>query len=114
MCCSGDGAVTGMALMRAAILTVEQIGVDGDGFATNVQERQFIGQKEKFSQVFLNHENNKPAPGCLSASIWKAFRFWRSCEIMFMDARAWSLHCPSFIHSFLRMHSVLQFLELGA
>ena len=47
MYCSGDGAVTGMALMGTAILTVEQIGVDGDGPMTDVQEEQLIGQREK-------------------------------------------------------------------
>lgn len=34
--CSGDGAVAGMTLMCAAILTVEQIGVDGDSSVTDI------------------------------------------------------------------------------
>ena len=42
--CSGDGAVTGMALMSTAILTIEQIGVDGECTMTDVQEEQFIGK----------------------------------------------------------------------
>ena len=50
---SGDGAVTGMTLMCAAILTVEQIGVDGDSSVTDVQKEKFIGQREKFLLVFL-------------------------------------------------------------
>ena len=45
--CSGDGAVAGMTLMCAAILTVEQIGVDCDGSVTDIQKEQFIGQREK-------------------------------------------------------------------
>jgi hypothetical protein len=39
----GNRAVAGMALMRAAVLTVEQVDVDRDGTVTNVQEKEFIG-----------------------------------------------------------------------
>ena len=33
--------------MGASIFTVEQVGVDGDGSVTEMQEEQFIGQREK-------------------------------------------------------------------
>ena len=39
----GNRAVAGMALMRAAVLAVEQVGIDCDGTVTNVQEEEFIG-----------------------------------------------------------------------
>ena len=49
----GNRAVAGMALMRAAVLAVEQVGVDRDGTVTDVQEEKFIGQREKILLVFL-------------------------------------------------------------
>ena len=53
-CC--NRAVAGMALMGAAVLAVEQVGVDRDGTVTNVQEEEFssLGREKKFLPVFLN------------------------------------------------------------
>ena len=56
--CSGDGAVAGMTLMCAAILAVEQIGVDRDGSVTDVHEKQFIGQREKVLAVAFEYRNH--------------------------------------------------------
>ena len=56
--CSGDGAVTGMALMSTAILTIKQIGVDGDGTMTDVQKEQFIGQREEILAGALEYRNH--------------------------------------------------------
>lgn len=50
----GNRAVAGMALMRAAVLTVEQVDVDRDGTVTNVQEKSLLGREKKFLPVFLN------------------------------------------------------------
>ncbi len=52
-----DGAVTGMALMRASVFAVKQIGVDRDGSVTDVHEKQFIGQREKVLAGILEHGN---------------------------------------------------------
>ena len=53
MYCRGNRAAAGMTLMCAAILTVEQIGVDRDSSVTDIHKKQFIGQREKFLLVFL-------------------------------------------------------------
>ena len=52
-----DGAVTGMALMRASVFTVEQIGIDCDRTMAGVQEEQLIGQREKVLAGILEHGN---------------------------------------------------------
>ena len=38
----------------------------------------------------------------LPASMWNTFLFMRGYEIVFADARVWSLPCSCFIHSFFR------------
>ena len=43
--------------MGASIFTVEQIGVDGDGSVTEIQEEQFIGQREKILPGIPAHWN---------------------------------------------------------
>ena len=43
--------------MGASIFTVEQVGVDGDGSVTEMQEEQFIGQREKILPGTLAHWN---------------------------------------------------------
>ena len=53
----GNGSVAGMALMGASIFTVEQIGVDGDGSVTEIQEEQFIGQREEILPGIPAHWN---------------------------------------------------------
>ena len=57
MYCSSNGSVAGMALMGASIFTVEQVGVDGDGSVTEIQEEQFIGQREEILPSTLAHWN---------------------------------------------------------
>lgn len=57
MYCRGNGSVAGMALMGASIFTVEQVGVDGDGSVTEMQEEQFIGQREKSLAGIREHWN---------------------------------------------------------
>ena len=52
-----DRAVAGMTLMGTTVFTVEQIGVDCDSAVTDVQEKQFIGQREKISVSTLKHRN---------------------------------------------------------
>ena len=54
----GNGAVAGMTLMGASIFTVEQIGVDGDGSVTEIQEEQLIGQREKILAGIPEHRNH--------------------------------------------------------
>lgn len=54
----GNCAVAGVALMRAAILTVEQVGVDGDGPVTDIQKEQFIGQREKILVGVFEYRNH--------------------------------------------------------
>ena len=44
MYCSSNGSVAGMTLVGASIFTVVQVGVDGDGSVTEMQEEQLIGQ----------------------------------------------------------------------
>ena len=44
-----DGVVAGMALVRAAILTAEQVSIDRDWSVTKIQEKEFIRQSEKIS-----------------------------------------------------------------
>ena len=56
--CSGDSAVAGMTLMCAAILTVEQICVDGDGSVAGVQKEQLIGQREKILAAVFEYGNH--------------------------------------------------------
>ncbi len=41
--CPGDGAVAGMALMGAAALTVEEVGVDQEGGGWQGQEEDLVG-----------------------------------------------------------------------
>lgn len=41
---SGDGFVTGMTLMAAAVFTAEQIGVDSDRAMPQIQIRDFVGE----------------------------------------------------------------------
>ena len=53
----GNGSVAGMTLMGASIFTVEQVGVDGDGSVTEIQEEQFIGQREKILPGIPAHWN---------------------------------------------------------
>ena len=43
--------------MGTSIFTVEQIGVDGDGSVTEMQEEQFVGQREKILPGILAHWN---------------------------------------------------------
>lgn len=43
--------------MGASIFTVEQVGVDGDGSVTEIQEEQFIGQREKSLAGIREHWN---------------------------------------------------------
>ena len=43
----GNGSVAWMALMCFAVFAVEQIGIDGDGSVTEIQEEQFVGQREE-------------------------------------------------------------------
>ena len=43
--------------MGASIFTVEQVGVDGDGSVTEIQEEQFVGQREKILPGILAHWN---------------------------------------------------------
>ena len=54
----GNGSVAGMTLVGASIFTVEQIGVDGDGSVTELQEEQLIGQREKILPRALAHWNH--------------------------------------------------------
>ena len=54
----GNRAVAGMALMRAAVLTVEQVDVDRDGTVTNVQEKEFIGSREKILAGVCEYRNH--------------------------------------------------------
>ena len=44
-----NGVVAGMALVRAAVLTAEQIGVDRDWSVTKIQLKDFLRQSEKVS-----------------------------------------------------------------
>ena len=44
--------------MGASIFTVEQVGVDGDGSVTEIQEEQFIGQREEILAGILEHWNH--------------------------------------------------------
>ena len=53
-----DRAVAGMTLMCPTIFAVEQVGVDRDGSVTDVQEKQFIGQREKVLAVAFEHRNH--------------------------------------------------------
>lgn len=43
--------------MGASIFTVEQISIDGDGSVTEIQEEQFIGQREKILPGIPAHWN---------------------------------------------------------
>lgn len=43
--------------MGASIFTVEQVGVDGDGSVTEMQEEQFIGQREEILPGTFAHWN---------------------------------------------------------
>ena len=54
----GNGSVAGMTLVGASIFTVEQIGVDGDGSVTEMQEEQLIGQREKILAGIPGHRNH--------------------------------------------------------
>ena len=53
----GNGSVAGMTLMGTSIFTVEQVGVDGDGSVTEIQEEQFIGQREEILSGTFAHWN---------------------------------------------------------
>lgn len=53
----GNGSVAGMTLMGTSIFTIEQIGVDGDGSVTEIQEDQFIGQREEILPGVPAHWN---------------------------------------------------------
>ena len=44
--------------MCPTIFAVEQVGVDRDGSVTDVQEKQFIGQREKVLAVAFEHRNH--------------------------------------------------------
>lgn len=54
----GDGFVTGMALMAAAVFTVEQVGVDGDRAVPQVQGKDFVGEGEKLSCTLVREHWN--------------------------------------------------------
>ena len=54
----GDGVVTGMALMAAAVFAVEQVGVDGDRAMPQVQGKDFVREGEKLSCVFATEYRN--------------------------------------------------------
>ena len=44
--------------MGASIFTVEQISIDGDGSVTEIQEEQFIGQREEILSGIPAHWNH--------------------------------------------------------
>ena len=44
--------------MSSAIFAVEQVGVDRDGPVTDVQEKQFIGQREKVLAIAFEYRNH--------------------------------------------------------
>lgn len=49
-----DGAVAGMTLMGAPVLTVEQVGIHRDSSKANVQENGSLGREKKFLLLLLN------------------------------------------------------------
>ena len=44
--------------MRAAVFTVEQVGVDRDGSVTNIQKEPSIGQREKILVGVFEYRNH--------------------------------------------------------
>ena len=54
----GNRAVAGMTLMGAAVFAVKQISIDRNSTMTDVQEEQFVGQREKVFASILEHGNH--------------------------------------------------------
>ena len=50
--CGGDGVIAGMALVRAAIFTAEQIGVDCDCSVAKPKVKHFVRHGEKSATVY--------------------------------------------------------------
>ena len=56
----------------------------------------------KFAETSPQNGYSKPSASDFPAPVWRIFRFLRDYEIIFMDARDWSLPCFCFIHSFFK------------
>ena len=55
----GDGIVTGMALMCAAVLAVQQVGVDRQGAMAQPQMKHLVWNGEKFSAVYIREDRDE-------------------------------------------------------